>query len=409
MQNSESRYITLDAMRGFAVMGILAMNIIGFAMPEWAYITPAAYGGETFADRMAWLFSFVFIDGKMRGLFSLLFGASLILITDRASSNGDSPAQVHYRRMAWLAVFGIAHYFFIWFGDILFLYAMVGMIAFLFRGWVAARLVKWALIIFTLGLVLWGLQFGGLQILQFMATQPDASADLVRQYNDVKSSPEFSFDIPAQVELHRGPYLQIVADKLADWAALFGTVFMSIAETLPLMMIGIAMNKSGFMLGTWAPAEYRRLAWRLVPGGLIATCLLALWMMVSQYDAVTALAIFFFWGAIPRLMLTVGYAAVLILLIARFDGSALLSRVAAAGRAAFSNYLGTSIIMTTIFYGYGFGLFGEVSRLGLWAYVLTMWAVMLLWSQPWLKHYRYGPLEWLWRSLARGQMQPVRR
>ncbi|MFN3452156.1 MAG: DUF418 domain-containing protein [Sphingorhabdus sp.] len=409
MQATQGRYITLDAMRGFAVMGILAMNIIGFAMPEWAYITPAAYGGETVADRMAWLFSFVFIDGKMRGLFSLLFGASLILITDRASLNGESAAQVHYRRMAWLAVFGLAHYFFIWFGDILFLYAMVGMIAFLFRDWAAARLVKWALIIFSLGLALWGLQFGGLQILQYMATQPGASADLVRQYNDVKSGPEFSFDIPAQVDLHRGPYVQIVADKLKDWTSPFFSVFMSVAETLPLMMIGMAMNKSGFMLGTWAPADYRRWAWRLVPGGLLATGLLALWMMVSQYDAITALAIFFFWGAIPRLMLTVGYAAVLILVIARFDGSALLSRVAAAGRAAFSNYLGTSIIMTTIFYGYGFGLFGEVSRLGLWAYVLTMWAVMLSWSQPWLKHYRYGPLEWLWRSLARGEMQPTRR
>jgi uncharacterized protein len=184
---------------------------------------------------------------------------------------------------------------------------------------------------------------------------------------------------------------------------------MSIAETLPLMMIGMAMNKSGFILGNWSPADYRRWAWRLVPGGLIATGLLALWMIVSQYDAVTALAIMFFWGAIPRLMLTIGYAAVLILVIARFDGSPLLSRVAAAGRAAFSNYLGTSIIMTTLFYGYGFGLFGEVGRIGLWAYVLTMWAVMLSWSQPWLKQHRYGPLEWLWRSLARGQMQPMRR
>jgi uncharacterized protein len=270
-------------------------------------------------------------------------------------------------------------------------------------------LVKWALIIFSIGLAFWGLQFGGLQILQYLATQPDASADLVRQYNDVKSSPDFSFDIPAQVDLHRGPYLQIVGDKLANWPALFGMILLSIAETLPLMMIGMAMNKSGFILGNWSPADYHRWAWRLVPAGLIATGLLALWMIMSRFDAVTAIAIMFFWGAIPRIMLTVGYAAVLILLIARFGSSPLLSRVAAAGRAAFSNYLGTSIIMTTIFYGYGFGLFGEVSRLGLWAYVLTMWAVMLAWSQPWLKQYRYGPLEWLWRSLARGQMQHMRR
>ena len=98
MQKSESRYITLDAMRGFAVMGILAMNIIGFAMPEWAYITPAAYGGETVADRIAWLFSFVFIDGKMRGLFSLLFGA-LVLMRMRTIL-ADMQAEARLRRKA---------------------------------------------------------------------------------------------------------------------------------------------------------------------------------------------------------------------------------------------------------------------------------------------------------------------
>jgi len=148
MQSLEQRHISLDAMRGFAVMGILAMNIIGFAMPEWAYVTPAAYGTDTLADKMAWAFSFVFIDGKMRGLFSLLFGASMMLIIDRAEAKGESAAQVHYRRMAWLALFGLAHYFFIWFGDILFLYAIIGMIAFRFRHWSPERLIKVALIYF---------------------------------------------------------------------------------------------------------------------------------------------------------------------------------------------------------------------------------------------------------------------
>ena len=106
--HTQSRYITLDAMRGFAVMGILAMNIIGFAMPEWAYITPAAYGGDSAADRIAWAFSFVLIDGKMRGLFSLLFGASMMLVIDRATAKGESATRVHYSRMIWLALFGRA-------------------------------------------------------------------------------------------------------------------------------------------------------------------------------------------------------------------------------------------------------------------------------------------------------------
>ena len=85
-----------------------------------------------------------------------------------------------------------------------------------------------------------------------------------------------------------------------------------------------------------------------------------------------------------------------------------VSRVAAAGRMAFSNYLGTSIAMTTIFYGYGLGLFGDVGRWALYLVCIGMWAVMLLWSKPWLDRFRYGPLEWLWRSLARGKLQPMR-
>ena len=405
----EQRHISLDAMRGFAVMGILAMNIIGFAMPEWAYITPVAYGTETLADQMAWGFSFIFIDGKMRGLFSLLFGASMMLVIDRATAKGESAAHVHYRRMGWLAAFGLAHYFFIWFGDILFLYAIVGMIAFRFRDWPSERLMKVALIVFAVGLVVWGLQFGGLQAWQFLATRPDASADMLRQYREMMDSPDFAFNIAPDLALHRGSYAEIVADKLNDWSAPISTVLMSVGETLPLMMIGMAMHKNGFITGNWEAADYRRWAMRLVPIGLLLTAALAAWMFAADFDRVTSLAVFFFWGAIPRMMLTIGYAAVLIRLIGHYRHHPMIARVAAAGRSAFSNYLGTSIVMTTIFYGYGFGLFGDVGRVGVWVFVIGAWAVMLIWSKPWLMKFHYGPLEWLWRSLARGKMQLMRR
>jgi uncharacterized protein len=108
-------------------------------------------------------------------------------------------------------------------------------------------------------------------------------------------------------------------------------------------------------------------------------------------------------------MLTIAYAALLILLIRRFAAHHLIERVAAAGRAAFTNYLATSIVMTTIFYGYGLGLYGHVSRPQLWFFVIGAWVVMLLWSQPWLQRFHYGPLEWLWRSLARWKFQPMQK
>lgn len=409
MQTEATRHITLDAMRGFAVMGILAMNIVGFSMPEWAYVTPLAYSGETVADQVTWFLSFVFIDGKMRGLFSLLFGASMMLIIERAQAKGEGAAKVHYSRMFWLALFGLAHFFFIWWGDILFLYASIGCIAFLFQGWEPRRLIKWALIIFGLGFLLWALQFGGLQVLQFFATMPGADPELVKQYREMMDSPDFDLDVARDLALHRGPWWPIVADKLTEWYTPLTLVLQSITETLPLMMIGMAMKKSGFITGEWPRADYARWAKKLVPLGLVLSALLATWVAVSGYDLITSLAVFLAWNAIPRLMVTVGYAALLVMLVQRMQGSSFIARVAAAGQAAFTNYLGTSIAMTTIFYGYGLGLYGDVSRLGLWAFVIGAWAVMLLWSKPWLERFRYGPLEWLWRSLARMQVQPMRR
>jgi uncharacterized protein len=404
-----ARLITLDAMRGFAVMGILAMNIIAFAMPFWAYITPLAYGGDTAVERGAWFVSYVLIDGKMRGLFSLLFGASMMLIVDGAEAKGENAARVHYSRMIWLALFGLAHYYLIWFGDILFLYAVAGSVAFLFRKWEARRLIKWALIIFGIHLLLSGLQFVGLQVLQFFATQPGASDDLVKQYNEIVMNPDFDFDTARQLALHRGDYAGIVTEKLHKWSDPFIGLVQTVGDTVALMMIGMALKKNGFLTGEWERSEYVRWASRMIIPGLILSIVVASIVALTNYDKITALAAFFIWSAVPRTMLTIGYAAVIMIVIAKYADSRLLARVAAAGQAAFTNYLGTSIVMTTIFYGYGGGLFGYVGRMELWAFVVGAWLVMLLWSKPWLERFRYGPLEWLWRSLARMKLQPMRR
>ncbi len=403
------RLVSLDAMRGFAVMGILAMNIVAFAMPFWAYITPLAYGGDTAAERGAWVVSYVLLDGKMRGFFSLLFGASMMLIIERADAKGESAAKVHYSRMFWLAMFGLVHFYFIWFGDILFLYAAVGCLAFLFRKWEPRRLIKWALIIFGIHLLLFGLQFVGLQAMQFFAGQPGAATDLVKQYKEIMASPEFDFGTAKQLSVHRGDYGGIVAEKLGNWGKPFGGVLQSVGETLPLMMLGMAMKKNGFLTGEWERADYVLWARKMIIPGLILSSLVAVMVVMANYDKITSIAAFFIWSAIPRTLLTIGYASVLMLVIRRYAGSSFIARVAAAGQAAFTNYLGTSIIMTTIFYGYGFGLYGYIGRIELWLFVVGAWAVMLLWSRPWLARFRYGPLEWLWRSLARTKVQPLRR
>lgn len=403
------RLITLDALRGFAVMGILAMNIVAFAMPFWAYVTPLAYGGANPAERGAWFLMFVFLDGKMRGFFSLLFGASMMLIIDRATAKGESAAKVHYSRMFWLALIGLAHFFFLWFGDILFLYAAVGSLAFLFRNWSPKALMTGAAVILAGGTILWGMQFVGLQILQYMASQPGASAEIVQRYKEVLANPDFSFNVPQQLELMRGSYAGIVTDKLSRWDEPLMTVVQNVCETLPLMMLGMALKKNGFLTGALAPAVYVRWAKILVPTGIALSIVGATVVALHGYDKITALAVFITWSQIPRQILTVGYAAIFILVIQQHANSAFIARVAATGRAAFSNYLGTSIVMTTIFYGYGFGLFGHISRIGLWGFVVGAWIAILLWSKPWLDRFAYGPFEWVWRSLARMELQPMRR
>src|SRR6187549_2730736 len=131
---SPGRIVTLDIVRGIAVMGILAMNIVAFAMPDQAYVNPLAYGSESAADFASWAFSFVFIDGKMRGLFSFLFGASMLLVIQLAEAKRESARSATFRRQLWLLLFGYLHFALIWYGDILVGYALIGMLAWHFRG-----------------------------------------------------------------------------------------------------------------------------------------------------------------------------------------------------------------------------------------------------------------------------------
>lgn len=403
------RLVTLDALRGFAVMGILAMNIVAFAMPEMAYITPIASVPQHGADNFSWLLSFVLVDGKMRGLFSLLFGASMLLIADRAAAKGESAAQVHYRRMVWLAIFGLCHFFFIWFGDILFLYAVVGSIAFLSRRWDVRKLIVWALGVYVFTALVYTGIFGALLFLEFAASAPGAPPEAVKAYQEIMADPGMNGDGSKELALYTGGYGAILAHRFDEWMMPLVLVVQSIGETLPLMWLGMALFKSGFLTGARDDADYRRWAVRLVPAGLALTLAAGLVVQALDFRTIPALAAIFGWSMIPRLMLTIGYAALLVLAIRALAGTGLLDRVVAAGQAAFTNYLGTSIIMTTIFYGYGLGLFGSVPRAYLWLFCLGMWAIMLLWSKPWLQRFRYGPLEWLWRSLARGRVQAMRR
>ncbi len=403
------RIQTLDIVRGVAVMGILAMNIIAFAMPFQAYMNPVAFGMEGTADLISWALGYVFIDGKMRGLFSFLFGASMLLVIERAEAGGGSPAGTHYRRMVWLLVFGLLHFYFIWFGDILAGYAQVGMIAYLFRRLSTRALLRLGIGLLVVQILFFALLAAGTFYLSTQAAQPGAPAEVVAEWRSLQS--EFGVitgqPLADKLAIFTGGWEAQVAHRLDEpWEAFVGTLFLG-WEALAYFLFGMAGLKSGFLRGDWSDADYRKAALIGFGIGIPAYALLAFLAWNGDFTVPVIMATVMAGPTPFRPLMVVAIAASIMLLTRR--GDALVDRIAAAGRAAFTNYLGTSIVMTGLFYGWGFGLYGTMSRAELWIVVAAMWALMLLWSKPWLERFRYGPFEWLWRSLARWEPQPMRR
>lgn len=402
------RIVTLDIVRGVAVMGILLMNIVSFAMPQPAYFNPAGYGGATGANLVTWVLTFVLVDGKMRGLFAMLFGASMLLVIERADARGENGARIHLLRMVWLFLFGLIHLYYVWQGDILAHYALVGLIAFLFRGLPLPALVAGGILCLLLGLATAGaLGFGAIELhaAAFGAEPSEAARRVWQGYEEIYGTPDRAF-IARELAVHRGPFAELLAYRRANEATSPLTMLTFFGpETLGYMLLGMAGLRSGMLTGAWSARAYRR--WIAIGFGigLPASAALAALIVVSGFDTrMVVMAAAVAATALHPLM-TAAWAALIIRLTR--NGGALVERIAAAGRMALTNYLGTSLICATIFYGAG--LYGALDRATLYLVVVAIWGMMLIWSRPWLDRFVFGPFEWLWRSLARGRIQQMAR
>lgn len=404
------RILSLDVVRGVAVLGILLLNIVAFAMPTAAYLNPAAYGGAHGADLGAWVVCFLLFDGKMRGLFTMLFGASMLLVIERAEAAGQNAARVHFARNFWLLLFGLAHLWLVWWGDILSLYAPVAFVAWFLRRMEVTPLMVLGVLLLVLQFALFGLVPLGLATMEMRVAAGGADAAHAAQVLEAMHA-EFgrppTASLAAELALYRGAYPGILADRFAQHAfSPIQSLLMIGPETLGLMLIGMAGYRSGMLTGQWTRASYRRWVWIGFGAGVPLSALLAARMVQEDFSALSV-AIFGLWlPTLVRPAMVLGWAALILLLLR--PGGWLTTRLEAAGRMAFTNYLLTSLCMTTFFYGYGFGWFGYLSRAQLYPVVLAMWALMLLWSRPWLLRFRYGPFEWLWRTLSRGKAAPIR-
>ncbi|QGP78792.1 DUF418 domain-containing protein [Sphingobium sp. CAP-1] len=409
---TSSRIPAMDVLRGCAVMGILWMNITAFALPQNAYFNPAVSGWRGAGDIAFWAISLLLVDGKMRGLFALLFGASMLLLIDREEMAGRDGRRTQMVRSGWLFLLGCAHFFLLWWGDILRVYGLVSLFALLFAGQEPLDLVKRAFLCFLLQFLLVATFIASLYLWSHAAAAPGAGAGMREGFVSFMAalSDPASPATQAEIATYRTGFGAILQMKLAafpgEW--LWGFLFTAF-ETLGFMLLGMAMLKGGFLTGGWDAEQYRRTARHCFLIGLPPMIALALWVGLSGFAPLTTYGVALAWSLPFRIPLTVGWAALILWLLARHRGSPWIDRIAAAGRMTLSNYLGTSLIMTALFYGWGAGLFAHVRPALLPLFILPVWGIMLLWSKPYANRFAMGPAEWLWRSLSAGKPQKIRK
>ncbi|MGE0740966.1 MAG: DUF418 domain-containing protein [Hyphomonadaceae bacterium] len=389
------RIVSLDVMRGFAVLGILIVNAAFFAAPWQAsqnpLLAPLAITDDT---AWAWFSMHVFFEYKCITLFSLLFGASLYLVG--GERDDLERGAVLRRRLFWLLVFGLIHALFIWYGDILVIYALTGFLVLFVRSWTPRTLMIAGIVFYGLSLglhSLFGLFFDHIPAAKLAEVKAEIWAPTPQTVDEVTAA-------------YRGGLVAATTENMSTWASFIQSAITGImVRTAGVMMIGMALFKWGFLSGN---ARLWLYVAALLLGGLaLAAIGYQAWinaqagfafshMQRSGAGANVALSIF----------VSIGYAALFVLLV-KAGARVIVAPLAAVGRMAFTNYIAQSLVMTTIFWsGRGFGLFGEVDRITLYAIVLGVWIAQLIWSPLWLSRFEMGPLEWVWRRLS--YKRPVR-
>lgn len=397
------RIVSLDFIRGIAVMGILAANIVGYGQPWSAYAYPGAFLTEhgPLSDKL-WIAQFVLIDGKMRGLFTLLFGAGIYLFLGRAWASGAT-IWLQVRRLAVLLFFGLLHYYLVWGGDILIYYALLGLVALPFVKLSAEALLKVGLVGYFLGALL---EAAMTVPLYLVAETPLGNRPVftgLRQALTDEKSGALAEDAIDNRYIIDGDYLSWVRHRFEEHGAEpFVNLTMFALEMLPLILLGMAFYRLGLFSERLDRRRQTRWGWAALAAGAFLSFGIALWVESTGFDFYASQIAHSGLSAIPRLLMIVGLAALLAVWGAGANGW-LGQRVSAAGRTAFSNYLGTSLVMLLVFHGWAAGLYGKLVRPELYLVALATCMLMLLWSKPWLARFQYGPLEWVWRCLTYGR------
>lgn len=396
------RIVAIDVLRGFAILGILIINIQSFAMVDASYLNPAATwpaGELTGANLWVWAVSYLLGDQKFMTIFSVLFGAGIVLMSGRAEAKGIRTVGLHYRRQFWLLLIGMGHAYLLWSGDILVTYALCALLLYWFR-----NLSPRALIV--LGVVVVGVS--SMLSLSAQFSMPYWGEEQIEDGRLGWAPPPE--ELQSGVDAYRGGWWEQMPQRAATALVLQTFIFLVWFgwRAGGLMLIGMALFKLGVLTAAREDAFYKRMLLCLPVGlGIVAYGISRNLQEGFAFEYSMFLgAQFNYWGS---MLVSLGYVAIVMLVCRRGLMTGLTDRLAACGRMALTNYLTQTIICTLIFYGHGLGLYERVQRPGQVLIVLGVWAAQLLWSPWWLARYSFGPFEWAWRSLTYVQLQPLRR
>jgi uncharacterized protein len=399
------------------------MNIYAFAMPFVAYSNPLAYGGTESWNMATWFFTHIFFDQKFMTIFSLLFGAGLIMMKNRAEASGVKYTAVWYRRNFWLLIIGAMHGYLLWIGDILFHYAFVGMFVFLFRNRSPRALIISAFVLlavaplmsFSGGVYMEKLQVAAAEIEQLkeagkeLTEEQDAQLEEWQEMSVMLGDP--AVQVQKDIEGYSGSYPEVVRHRQPTVTMMQtqATLFFIIWRVGGIMLLGMAFMKLGILSGELSAAWYRKMMLTGYGIGLPIMIYSAWNLWAHQWEPMWTFRVGMFPNYVGSVFVALGHIGLTMTIIKSGAFARLMARFAAVGRMAFTNYLMHSIILTTIFYGYGFGLYGQVPRLYQMPFVIAVVGFQLWLSPIWLRYFRFGPAEWLWRSLTYWQRQPMRR
>ena len=403
---SQKRVFILDVLRGFALLGILMVNMPVFNSPMGAMIGDLSLWTDPANMGAAWVIDF-FFHGKFYVLFSLLFGIGFYYFMRKADEAGAGVIGVFRRRLLILLLIGALHVLLLWYGDILVIYALFGFIMTWFRNKSNRFVLTWAIIFLLIPLAFTAMFYG---VINMAMDQPEAGAALEAGFRES----ELQFMVLADRALQdysSGSYSEILRMRLTEYSYIWGGIFTFFPTVLSMFLLGLFAGRKGYLENTTKHLSFfKKLLWISLPFAIAGNWLIATYAPLASHiepsmDLLIMQTGFSAGGPATAFV----YVSLFVLWLHCGCGLWIAQKFAMAGRMALTNYLTQSIICTTIFYSYGLGLYGKVDYVYGILLTIVIFMVQLAWSDYWLRHFRFGPFEWAWRSLTYGKLQSMKK